>query len=89
MQARMTQSDAPETRTLKSNLKQSITDIFEKLDEINQYSVLKYAEFLLMGPHETYTDDEEDYWVAEYDKAKAEDDGYRISLEEWRKKHGI
>ena len=89
MQVSMIQTEGSETRTQKSNWLQSITDIFENLDEINQYSMLKYAEFLQIGLHDTYTDDEEDYWVAEYDKAKAEDDGYRISLDEWRKKHGI
>ena len=89
MQAGMIQSYTPETRNLKSNWLQSITNIFEQLDENNQYTVLKYAEFLLHGMDEAYTEDEEEYWVAEYDKAKAEDDGYRISLEDWKKKHGI
>ena len=67
----------------------SVTDIVERLDERQRYSVLKYAEFLLFGMDEAYTEDEEAYWVAEYDKAKAEDDGYRISHEELRAKYGI
>ena len=68
---------------------QSFAAIFEKLDETKKFTVLKFAEFLLYGMGEAYSEDEEKYWISEYDKAKAEDDGYRISLEEWRKNHGI
>jgi hypothetical protein len=55
-------------------------DIFEKLDETSQVSVLKFAEFLAA---------ENDMDVALYDAAKVCDDGYRISPDDLRKKYGI
>ena len=32
---------------------------------------------------------EEEYWIAEYDEAMANDDGYRISAKDLRAKYGI
>jgi hypothetical protein len=55
-------------------------NVFARLDESSQFSVLKFAEFLAM-------ENEDD--VANYDEAKANDDGYRISSADLRKKYGI
>ena len=55
-------------------------EIIDSLDESAQITVLKFAEFLAA---------ENDSDVALYDKAKADDDGYRISSEDLRAKYGI
>ena len=60
---------------------QEALDIFEKLSETAQFSVLKFAEFLAIQS--------EDYDISLYDEAKTNDDGYRISSEDLRKKYGI
>lgn len=59
---------------------QQTADVFDRLGEAAQISVLKFAEFLA-----TENDDD----VALYDEAKSNDDGYRISSEDLRKKYGI
>ena len=62
----------------------------EKLEENAKIAVLEFAKSLLEAPESNYSvEDEEDYWVAEYDKAMAEDDGYRISTKELRVKYGL
>ena len=55
-------------------------NVFERLDEASQISVLKFAEFLAS---------ENDDDVALYDEAKASDDGHRISSNDLRAKYGI
>ncbi len=55
-------------------------DIFERLDDASQMTVLRFAEFLAAGNDED---------VALYDDAKASDDGYRITSSDLRKKYGI
>ena len=69
---------------MKSYVQQSYVqqtiDVLERLSETAQVSVLKFAEFLAV---------ESDDDVALYDKAKANDDGYRISSDDLRKKYGI
>ena len=59
---------------------QQTADVFDRLSEAAQVSVLKFAEFLAA---------ENDDDVAFYDEAKSNDDGYRISSEDLRKKYGI
>ena len=59
---------------------QKAIDVFERLDEPARFSVLKFAEFLAA---------ESDNDIALYDEAKANDDGYRISSNNLRKKYGI
>jgi len=59
---------------------QQTVDVFEKLSEAAQISVLRFAEFLAAESNDD---------VALYDKAKANDDGYRISADDLRKKYGI
>ena len=54
--------------------------IIDTLDEAAQISVLKFAEFLAF---ENNSD------ADLYDKAKADDDGYRISAEDLKVKYGI
>ena len=63
-----------------SAIEQKTLDVFKRLDEASQISVLKFAEFLAV---------ENDDDVAFYDEAKASDDGYRISSNDLRKKYGI
>jgi len=53
--------------------------ILEKLDESDRISVLRFAAFL--------ASDNDDILL--YDEAKANDDGYRISSDDLRKKYGI
>ena len=53
----------------------------EKLDEATQISVLRFAEFLAAK------NEEED--IALYDQAKVDDDGYRISSNDLKKKYGL
>ena len=60
--------------------KQTI-QIFERLDEVSQISVLKFAEFLVAQR------EAED--IKLYDEAKLNDCGYRISSEDLRAKYGI
>ena len=55
-------------------------NVFEKLDEASQISVLKFAEFLAA---------ENDDDIALYDETKANDDGYRIPSNDLRAKYGI
>ena len=59
---------------------QKAIDVFERLNESSQFSVLKYAESLM-------AEDDED--VALYDEAMANDDGYRISHDDLKKKYGL
>jgi hypothetical protein len=59
---------------------QRAIDVFERLGESAQFSVLKFAEFLAA---------ESDADIAAYDEAKLKDDGYRISSEDLRKKYGV
>jgi len=60
-----------------NNIAQKTLTILEKLDESAQITVLKFVEFLAA---------ESDADVAVYDEAKENDDGYRISTEDLRKK---
>jgi len=63
-----------------SDIKRQTISVFEKLDEASQISVLRFAEFLALENNDD---------VALYDMAKSEDDGYRISSGDLRKKYGI
>ncbi len=63
-----------------SAVAQQALNVLERLDEVSQISVLKFAEFLAS---------ENDSDIALYDEAKASDDGYRISSVDLRKKYGI
>jgi len=63
-----------------SSIAERTMDVFERLDETSQISVLKFAEFLA-------AENEGD--VALYDEAKETDDGYRISSNDLRTKYGI
>ena len=63
-----------------NSIAEQTMDVFERLDEASQISVLKFAEFLAA---------EKDVDVALYDEAKAVDDGYRISSNDLRAKYGI
>jgi len=63
-----------------SAIAQRTITILSQLNESSQLSVLKFAEFLA-----TENDDD----VALYDEAKLNDDGYRISSVDLRKKYGI
>jgi hypothetical protein len=63
-----------------STIVQQAYQVIERLDESSQISVLKFAEFLAL---------ESDSDIAIYDRVKAEDDGYRISSGDLRKKYGI
>ena len=65
---------------MMSTIAQKTLNVINKLDEAAQISVLRFAEFLAA---------ENDDDVALYDEAKADDDGYRISSEDLRKKYGI
>ena len=57
-----------------------IMEMVRALDEQSQAHVLSYARFL-------YNEDAMDVYL--YDKAKAEDDGYRISLEDLKVEYGL
>ena len=63
-----------------NSIAEQAMDVFERLDEASQISVLKFAEFLAA---------ENDDDVALYDEAQANDDGYRISSNDLRAKYGI
>jgi len=65
---------------IQQSYAQQAIDVFGKLSEAAQISVLKFARFLA-------AEDEDD--IALYDEAKANDDGYRISSDDLRKKYGI
>ena len=65
-----------------STIAQQTIIALDKLDEAAQITVLKFAEFLAAD-----NDDNDD--VALYDEAKKNDDGYRISADDLRKKYGI
>ena len=58
---------------------QDTLQIFERLSESAQISVLRFAEFLA----------QEDDDILIYDAAKADDDGYRISSDDLKAKYGI
>lgn len=64
---------------MNATIKQA-TDIMEQLGEAAQLSVLRFAESLI-------ADGDED--IKLYDEANANDDGYRISAKDLRKKYGI
>ena len=63
-----------------NDIKQQALNILEKLDETSQISVLRFAESLASESNDD---------VALYDKAKSDDDGYRISSIDLRNKYGI
>ena len=63
-----------------NTITQQALKIIDSLDEAAQISVLRFAEFLAAENNDD---------VALYDEAKANDDGYRISSEDLRKKYGI
>ena len=63
-----------------NDIAQQTISVFERLNEASQISVLRFAEFLAA---------ENDNDVALYDKAKASDDGYRVSSNDLRAKYGI
>ena len=64
---------------MKSYAEQTV-DIFDKLSESAQISVLRFASFLV-------SENEQD--VSLYDDVKASDDGYRISASSLREKYGV
>ena len=68
---------------MNTTVKQA-TNIMEQLGEAAQLSVLKFAEFLA-------TEDAEDdaFDVTLFDEATSNDDGYRISSMDLKKKYGI
>ena len=63
-----------------SAIAQKTFNIVERLDETSQISVLRFAEFLAV---------ENDNDIAAYDEAISNDDGYRISSDDLRKKYEI
>jgi hypothetical protein len=64
---------------MKSYAEQTV-NIFDRLSESAQISVLRFASFLL-------SENEQD--VSLYDDAKANDDGYRVSSSSLREKYGV
>jgi len=64
---------------MKSYAEQTV-DIFENLSESAQISVLRFAMFLV-------SENEKD--VSLYDDAKENDDGYRVSANNLRRKYGV
>jgi len=64
---------------MKSYAEQTI-DIFERLSESAQISVLRFAMFLVS---------ENEQEISLYDEAKASDDGYRVSANSLREKYGV
>jgi len=64
---------------MKSYAEQTV-DIFERLSESAQISVLRFAMFLVS---------ENEQEISLYDEAKATDDGYRISSNSLREKYGV
>jgi len=76
---------------MKSYAQQTI-DVFHRLSEPAQISLLKFAKFLEADESNgylPYDEAEMDEDIALYDAAKANDDGYRISVDELRKEYGI
>ena len=75
------------------NYAQQAIDIFDKLSESDQISLLKFARFLEAEESEDeflpYDEAEMDEDMALYDDAKANDAGYRVSSEDLRKKYEI
>ena len=66
--------------------------VFERLNEAAQISVLRFAEFLAAGGNDEwlpYNEAEMEEDIRLYDEVKANDDGYRISASDLRKKYGI
>ena len=64
------------------------------LDEDKQMMVYRFIESLVVSNTEDdewlpYSEDEMEEDIILYDEAKAKDDGYRISLEELRKRYGF
>ena len=75
-----------------SAITQQAIDIFERLDEVSQILVLKYAENLAAENDSEYLPYDESEMaedVALFDEAMANDDGYRISGAELRREYGI
>ena len=70
-----------------------VADIFGRLGESAQESLLKFARFLEAEEsnwiHVPYSDAEMEEDIALFDKFMEEDDGYRISSDELRAKYGI
>ena len=66
--------------------------VLDGLSEAAQFSVLKFAEFLAAREADEglpYDEAEMEEDVRLYDEAVANDDGYRISARDLRKKYGI
>ena len=66
------------------------------LDEDKQLKVFRFIESLAVADGESdddewlpYSEDEMEEDIRLYDEAKANDDGFRISLEELRERHGF
>ena len=66
------------------------------LDENKQMMVFRFIESLAVSNNEDdddewlpYSEDEMEEDIRLYDEAKANDDGYRISLEELRERYGF
>ena len=71
---------------------QQAIDIFERLDEVSQVLVLKYAEHLAAEndiEYLPYDESEMAEDIALFDETMANDDGYRISGDELRREYGI
>jgi len=64
---------------MKSYAEQTL-DVFERLSESAQISVLRFAMFLVS---------ENEQEISLYDEAKASDDGYRVSANSLREKYGV
>lgn len=58
---------------------QEIVDIMERLSESDRLHVFQYAQFLLI----------QDEDITLYNETKANDDGYRISSDDLRKKYEV
>ena len=69
---------------------QEALDIFGRLNEAAQISLLNFAKFLEANEADSYYDEAEMAAdIAAYDEAKANDCGYRISSADLRRKYGI
>ena len=66
--------------------------VFDRLSKASQISALKFAEFLAASEVDgwlPYDEAEMEEDIRFYDETKANDDGYRISASDLRKKYGI
>jgi hypothetical protein len=72
---------------MENSIRERFNRLYERLDETQLITIIEMIEKLCK--FEEYAEEDEEMCNEMYDRAKNNDDGYRISSDELRKEYGI